>query len=339
MDFLKPLFNEELDADGDVIVAGTPFQRSRILADLEPNDYEEAFSDWCEQRQDRLRQRADELLDLFDNRERFDRLKAAFKTGSVIPFVGAGLSMPSGYLGWTPFLRRLRGESSILEADFEKLLVQGEYEEAAQLLFEDSQKLFNEGLVNYFAGDRNILGPVQYLPLVFDGTVLTSNFDSVLKRVFDRAGKSFDMEMFGDDSDEFVELLGRGKRMLLRLHGHCDRVKHRVITKAEYDKAYDPVTLEHLIRDVVFRKSLLFMGCSLVHDRLQKTMAAFVASGTVKDLVSHFAIAELKDCDDRAARRKALAAANIFPIWYPQDQHDEAIEALLLKLADGVVEL
>src|SRR6266436_6007721 len=107
MHFLKRLFDEELDADGDVIVAGTPFQRSRILAGLEPNDYEDAFSDWWEQRQDRLLQRADELLALFDNRERFDRLKAAFRTGSVIPLVGAGLSMPSGYPGWTPFLRKL----------------------------------------------------------------------------------------------------------------------------------------------------------------------------------------------------------------------------------------
>jgi hypothetical protein len=339
MHFLKSLFDEELDADGEVVVAGTPFQRSRILAGLEPNDYKEAFSDWWEQRQDRLLQRADELLNLFDNRERFDRLKAAFKTGSVIPFVGAGLSMPSGYPGWTSFLRRLRTESSIIEADFEYLLAQGEYEDAAQRLFDDSHKLFNEGLVNHFAGNRDIWGPVQYLPFVFDGTIFTTNFDNVLKRLFDREGKSFDMEMFGDDSDEFVELLGRGKRVLLRLHGHCDLLKHRVITKAEYDKVYDSERLEHLIRDVVFRKSLLFIGCSLVHDRLQKAMAAFVASGTVKDLVSHFAIAELKDSDDRTARRKVLAEANIFPIWYPQDQHDESIKALLLKLADDVVEL
>jgi hypothetical protein len=201
------------------------------------------------------------------------------------------------------------------------------------------KNLFNEGLVNHFAGNRDIWGPVQYLPLVFNGTVFTTNFDSVLKRLFDRAGQSFDLEICGDDSEEFVELLGRGKRMLLRLHGHCDRVKHRVITKAEYGAAYDSDRLEHLIRDVIFRKSLLFMGCSLVHDRLQKTMAAFVAGGTAKDLVSHFAIAELKDIDDRVARRKTLAEANIFPIWYPQDQHDEAMEALLLKLADGVVEL
>jgi SIR2-like domain len=339
MHFLKRLFDDELDADGDVIVAGTPFQRSRILAGLEPNDYEDAFSDWWEQRQDRLLQRADELLALFDNRERFDRLKAAFRTGSVIPLVGAGLSMPSGYPGWTPFLRKLCNESSILKADFETLLAQGEYEEAAQRLFDDSRKLFNEGLVNHFAGNRNIWGPVQYLPFVFDGTEFTTNFDNVLKRLFDREGKSFDMEMFGDDSEEFVELLGRGKRVLVRLHGHCDLVKHRVITKVEYDTAYDSERLEHLIRDVVFRKSLLFMGCSLVHDRLQKAMAAFVTSGTVKDLVSHFAIAELKDSDDRAARRKVLAEANIFPIWYPQDQHDEAMEALMLKLAEGVVEL
>lgn len=339
MEFLQPVFDEELDADGDILVAGTPFQRSRILSELEPEDYKQAFSDWCQQRRDRLLERAEELLDLYDNRERFDRLKLAFRSGSVIPFIGAGLSMPSGYPGWTYFLHRLRAESHVPECDFETLIENGEYEEAAQRLFDDSAKMFNEGLVNHFAGDREVIGPVQYLPLIFSGTLLTTNFDSVLKRLYDVNGKSFDLEMYGDDSEEFAELLGRGKRVLLRLHGHCDRVKHRVITRSEYDTVYDVAKLEHLVRDVLFRKPLLFLGCSLAHDRVQKAMTQFVSSAAAGDLVSHFAIAELKDTDDRVARRKLLAGANIFPIWYPESQHDEAIEALLLKLAEDVVEV
>jgi hypothetical protein len=199
--------------------------------------------------------------------------------------------------------------------------------------------VFNEGLVNHFAQDRELFGPVQYLPLLFNGTLLTTNFDSVLKRIYDREGKSFDLEMFGDDSEEFAELLGRGRRVLLRLHGHCDRVKHRVITKKEYETVYDAAKLEHLVRDVMFRKSLLFLGCSLAFDRVQKSMAEFVAACKPGDLVSHFAIAELKDNDNRVARRKVLASANVFPIWYPEAQHDESIEALLQKLAEDVVEI
>jgi hypothetical protein len=68
-------------------------------------------------------------------------------------------------------------------------------------------------------------------------------------------------------------------------------------------------------------------------------MAAYISSGITTDLVSHFAFAELKDGDDRVARRRTLASANIFPIWYPQGEHDTSIEALLLKLPEGVVEV
>ena len=337
--FLVPLFDEDLDADGPVVVGGTPFERSRILAELEPRDYEQAFSDWCEQRRERLLERAEELLDLYDNRERFSRLRRAFQSGSVLPFVGAGLSVPSGYPAWTNFLQKLRDESHVSEADFETLIKNGDYEEAAQRLYDDSQKVFNEGLVNHFAQDREIFGPVQYLPLLFNGTILTTNFDSVLKRIYDREKMSFELELFGDDSDEFAELLGRGKRVLLRLHGHCDRVSHRVITKKEYDAIYDVAKLDHLVRDVIFRKSLLFLGCSLAFDRIQKAMAGFVMQSPANHLVNHFAIAELRDDDDRVARRKVLANANIFPIWYPEGLHDESIEALLLKLAEDVVEI
>jgi hypothetical protein len=219
------------------------------------------------------------------------------------------------------------------------MIALGEYEEAAQRIFDDSDRLFNEGLVNHFAGDRDIYGPVHYLPYIFGGSVFTTNSDNILKRLYNQAGISFDHEMFGDDSDEFAELLGRGKRILLRLHGHCDRVRHRIITKSEYDGVYsNPDIFNHLIRDVIFRKSLLFIGCSLAYDRLQKAMAAYISSGIATDLVSHFAFAELKDGDDRVARRRTLASANIFPIWYPQGEHDTSIEALLLKLTEGGVE-
>jgi hypothetical protein len=178
VDFLKLLFNEELDGDGGITIAGAVFQRSRILSELEPATYELAFSEWRAQRKERMLEVAEAILALYDNRERFERLKHAYQTGSVIPFVGAGLSIPSGYLGWTAFLYKLRDESYVPKDELDEMVRLGEYEEAAQRIFDDSNRLFNEGLVNHFAGDRDIYGPVQYLPYIFAGSVFTTNFDS-----------------------------------------------------------------------------------------------------------------------------------------------------------------
>lgn len=203
MDFLKSLFNEELDSEGEITIAGATFQRSRILSELEPESYKDAFDGWKDERVQRLLEKAGAILGQYDNGDRFERLKHAYKSGSVVPFVGAGLSIPSRYPGWTAFLYRLREESHVVEAELTTLISNGEYEEAAQLLHDDAPKLFNEALVNYFARDRDILGPIQYLPYLFNGTVFTTNFDNVLKRLYDQAECSFDIEMFGDDSEEF----------------------------------------------------------------------------------------------------------------------------------------
>jgi hypothetical protein len=43
---------------------------------------------------------------------------------------------------------------------------------------------------------------------------------------------------------------------------------------------------------------------------------------------------ELKASDDRVTRKKHLAEANIFPIWYPEREHDESLEALFLKMLE-----
>ena len=62
MDFLKPLYDEELNSEGDVEIVGSVFARSRILGELEPQTYTLSFSEWVEERKANLIQKADEIL-------------------------------------------------------------------------------------------------------------------------------------------------------------------------------------------------------------------------------------------------------------------------------------
>jgi hypothetical protein len=82
----------------------------------------------------------------------------------------------------------------------------------------------------------------------------------------------------------------------------------------------------------MFGRSILFLGCGLCADRTIKTMKASVTKFGPENLPRHYAFLELKAADDRVARKKFLAGANIFPIWYEEGDHDEALEALFLKL-------
>ena len=338
MDFLKPLYDEELNSEGDVEIVGSVFARSRILGELEPQTYTLTFNEWVEERKANLIQKADEILALYDNKNRFEQLKKSLRAGAAMPFVGAGFSVPSGYPGWTAFLYQLCEETHVPKEELDNLLQAGDYEQAAQVLHDDlGAALFNENLEGVFSSDKEIFGAVHYLPLLFPTTtVITTNYDRLLERVFKGVEQGFDVVKYGNSLAEVVRLMGNGSRMLLKLHGECDQVADRVLLRAEYDRAYaDGATGNDFFNRVLFAKSLLFLGCSLCADRTFASMAELVAKYRAETLPRHYAFLELKEDADRVARKKELAAANIFPIWYPEGEHDESIEALLVKLMEN----
>ena len=88
MEFLRPLYEDELNEEGDVEIVGLPFQRSRILTELEPDAFNATFEDWLVQRKLNCLEKASEILDLFDNRNRFEQLQRTFDNDKVMPFLG-----------------------------------------------------------------------------------------------------------------------------------------------------------------------------------------------------------------------------------------------------------
>ena len=46
MEFWRPKYHEYLNTEGDVVIIGSTFQRSRILKELEPETYQLSFEDW-----------------------------------------------------------------------------------------------------------------------------------------------------------------------------------------------------------------------------------------------------------------------------------------------------
>ena len=67
-------------------------------------------------------------LNEFTLRELVTQLKSAL---GVLPFVGAGLSIPFGFKGWQHFLVA-QAKSAGIQQDIKQRIKHGEYEEAAQ---------------------------------------------------------------------------------------------------------------------------------------------------------------------------------------------------------------
>ena len=110
MEHLKAVFHEAL-ADpveglvrveaGQVHIHEGHWAPQDLLLAMGEEAYEKEFRSWLANYRDQLIERANELLEQYDQAERFGKLKEIYKNDSVVPFVGAGMSMPSKYPSWT----------------------------------------------------------------------------------------------------------------------------------------------------------------------------------------------------------------------------------------------
>ena len=266
MEFMKEQFESELSAEiddkGRVVIGGSEFTPTEILQELDDQSYLSCFEDWLGDQKQKRCSKADEILNQYGNRNRFNRLKEAFDRSAIIPFVGAGLSQASGYPGWTNFLDKLRSETRLTSEQLKAMLDTGHYEEAAQALADDMPAgSFNEELENVYCVEREMQGPVQFLPHVFKGPVITTNFDNILKQCFDKISP-FSETLIGGDASEIKRYLGRNEHVLVKLHGKANSGKNRILTKSEYDIFYDENnSLPGAIKNIASNQ-LLFMGCS-----------------------------------------------------------------------------
>ena len=341
MDLLKEEFLDQLRAEvdektGKVIIEAAEFTPQQILQDISETTFEEVFNEWCENRKLERLERAKSILSRYGNERRFRVLRKRFSSGAIIPFVGAGISMPSGYSGWTDFLNRLIEETTADKTKFQQLMSSWQYEEAAQFLFENmGEARFNEELENEYGHDNSIYGAVRLFPYIFRSSVITTNYDNLLKRCYETVGQPFADSLIGSEAVELPKLLGEEKKILLKLHGKSNSSRNRILTQSEYNEHYKEKDQLKKCIQALSTKTLLFLGCSLGIDRTIQTLIEIVDQEEQGALPKHYAFLKLDKDDERVSRAEQLARANIYPIWYTED-HDEAIEALLEKLTEEV---
>jgi SIR2-like domain len=347
MRFLYKVFKDELNqedavqiVDGFVDIRGEKFTAFEILKLATKEGQVDSvcnrvFSDWSAGFIERKIEEADDFLEQFGASDRFKSLVELCKFGGVVPFVGAGMSSPSGYPMWTDFLKNQRRQTNISQIDFERLLDAGEYEEAAQEIATHMRgPAFSEAVESSFSIERSVTGPVLLLPHVFENHVVTTNFDNVLERSYRDEGAEFSDVIRGCDAAELRRLLLKEQRVLLKLHGRAGTANGRILTKSEYDQHYTgDNTLGKTLGVLSDRFSFLFMGCGLTVDRTLFALREHVEKVGHDNLPRHYAFLAAPESENaRITRQQQLVDYHIYPIWYPRGMHDESISALLLKI-------
>ncbi len=286
-----------------------------------------------------------ELRDLIDreNKNALDILVAQLRSPvGVVPFVGAGLSVPFGFPGWPRFLREAaafhRTPDEVLALVNRNRLI-----EAASLLYKPSPDRFQRLVEKWFgapvAADQVRKGAVSLLPLIAKGPSITTNFDRVLEAAFRTAEAPFGEIITGSEPDNVIRAMHRNEHVLIKMHGDALDRSARVFTGLEYQQTYGAGKagkkrrgrsgIPTLARIMFTNRPLLFLGCSLEKDLTLEVL---------KDLhyeipgVTHYAVlAADYSIKNLRRRRSELDKYGISPLWFLPGNF-AGIEAILGEL-------
>lgn len=281
-----------------------------------------------------------------DNKMVYEHIKR--DCDKLIPFVGAGLSVPC-YPLWPKALKQLAEHVAVPEAKKTIVdMIEGKNPqllEAAQAL-EDywGQRGMADHLLELFSAakiqehrEKLPHQSVWLLPLLFPGKpAVTTNFDRVLETVYELQGAKFDTVIL-PNRQELQDQLRQGERHgLLKLHGDIGgetlEYSSIIFGKRQYQAAYQLGTsIVKNLQAWFSGKMLLFLGCSLKADEYLNLLQEVVQ---LHPGVTHYAILECEDVRDAAERaRKLRDQWGIQALFYPKERH-EAVRVILEKLLE-----
>jgi hypothetical protein len=336
MEYYKQRFVDELNEEGDIEIRGVVFKRHDVLVGMDTDAHAAVFSDWTDQTIIASKDRAREFLLATGCLDRFRQLCHRQRQGNILPFVGAGMSVASGFLLWGDFLKSLIHDAPEIRDGVEKHIDMGEYEEAAQLVRDTlGDGVLTEEIHNRLGShQQRSSGPVNLLPSLFISEVVTTNFDYVLTKAYANAGCNFSHEFCGSQLREAPRKLASDPHCLLRLHGEAEAAHGRVLTLDEYRLNYeDRGALPDVLNALAGVRGFLFLGCSLQTDRTYEALREMKARAKVEPS-PHYAFLPLPS-NGRLDRRRFLEAAGIHPIYYPAGDHEQSIEDLLITIQQG----
>ena len=279
------------------------------------------------------------------NRTVFETIKRYMEKDALVPFIGAGLSMPI-YKGWSESLKWIvskKVSDAPTQEKINTLIDNKEFLEAAQKieniltpinLCQAYAELYSPTILADSIFSIRTMA-VWLLPMLFTGIVITTNLDRTLEFVYSEQGKRFIRCLLpGDRPYVSNEVLSDpNSHDLFKLHGTIEedeRVDYSkiVFTQSAYDRNYTPRSdLFITLKKAYERKTLLFLGCSLEKDRTLDVLRKTIDVGE-----RNFAIVNCKE-EEIDKKIHDLGELGIQAILYPDGRY-EAVRVILEALLE-----
>ena len=260
------------------------------------------------------------------NQQRFEQLVRYLMANTVVPFVGAGLSVESGFPTWKYHLEQQGKTSNITSKAVASLLKNGNYEGVIDKIERKGNRdVFIQEIRDVFSKTGKVTDTTLRLTELFNDTIITTNYDHIIEQAYE-TGEKDKIQVI--DSLNILEDPDKKKITILKLHGDVRTPARCILSKRQYDDAYGigfvdlskpiPKLLSYYYRT----SNLLFLGCSLNNDRTMEVFQAVKNEIGDVDRPQHFSLESMPESNKELSKRNAyLLSFGITPIWFPKGQY------------------
>lgn len=203
----------------------------------------------------------------------YDEYQKALDEGDAAVFVGAGLSVPAGYVNWKELLREIADELE-LEIDKETDLIALAQYHVNQAR---GRGKLNQKLIEEFTKDSAPTENYRLLASLPLAIAWTTNYDHLLEDAFKAAHKRIDRKVVPQD---LAHTTPKRDVVLYKMHGDIDRPDDAVLTKDDYERYNDRRQLFSMqLQGDLISKTFLFLGFSFTDPNISYIL------GRVRSLV------------------------------------------------------
>jgi len=281
--------------------------------------------------------------------ENFSLLQEKYKKDKeeCIPFIGAGLSKPTGIDGWSDLLISMAEEFNLYDDEIKEKLKKSSYLQVASDLYNkignhtEYTKFLNQQFIQSVNLTTSTIIKIVYL----FKSIITTNYDTAIEEAhktieFVKTGNStinYEIQAFPKfKTTSFIK-----KSTIAYLHGHISN-KIYLLTQEDYESSYptilkknEPSKLEDFLKANIQENSLIFFGFSfddkffydffkhvINESNREKEKNRQFEQYSDSEQIEHFAFIKLKKDDkkkniiDNNSLHQKLKEINVKAIYY-----------------------
>ncbi|MDP1383615.1 SIR2 family protein [Priestia megaterium] len=198
----------------------------------------------------------------------YEELKG--KIHNVVPFLGAGISIPLGLDSWGQLLAEMKNEilGDQNKGRFDRYLEKGNYLRALTFLKTNSFVLSEDKAIKdriiqriktkYNKNTDEHLHNIKDIINLNAPFYITTNYDLALTDFKNGDVYPYTLRQI----DNLQDLLNDGKQIVLHLHGHIKDKDSMIVTEEDYNELYNKPNIKSFLSGIMGSKHLLFIGFS-----------------------------------------------------------------------------